>query len=539
MTRRTTLPCLNPATGRQFGEVAIAGGEAVQQAHRDMREAFPAWSQKPVSDRVRILRKFQGVLLDSLDEITAVISRDCGKSRQDALLEIFVTLDLSQQYGRFASRWLARERVARGLNLFKRCYVEHRPWGVVAVIAPWNYPFALSIGPVLSALLAGNTVLLKPSEVTAATGRFIEDLLARVPELVPFVRVLHGDGSTGAALVQSAPDYIFLTGSGPTAKKVMLAAAESLTPVSCELGGNDAMIVLEDANIAQAARWGLWGAVFNAGQTCMAVERVYVVEPVYDLFVERAIAEARTLKTGHSDQLNSPYHLGAITMPRQMEIIESHLHDALAKGARIVAGGKRRGMFFEPTVLVGVDHRMRLVREETFGPILPIMKVKDEAEAIRLANDSEYGLGGSVWSEDIARAEAVAHRLQASSVLVNDSIVQFGVPLLPFGGVKKSGNGRTHGKEGLLAFTQSYAYTVSRSPHPLDLATIVRKPGHYHLTAAVMQTIFGTTPRQKVRPVVRALQSKPTGAAIRKVALVGLIGGMAALACRLFWNGRK
>mgnify|MGYP005849316821 CR=1 FL=1 len=539
ITNPAAIPCINPATGRQFAEAPITSPTAVQQAHRDMRLALPAWSQQPVTERVRILRQFQGLLLDSLDEITAVINRDCGKSRQDALLELFVTLDLLQQYCRYAPRWLARQRVSRGLAFFKRGYVEYRPRGVVAVISPWNYPFALAVGPVISALLAGNTVLLKPSEESAATGLLIEQLFARVPELAPFVRVLPGDGSTGAALVEAGPDYIFLTGSGPTAKKVLRAAAENLTPVACELGGKDAMIVLEDADLDQAARWGLWGATFNAGQTCMGVERVYVVEPVYDRFVARVVAEAELLKPGYSDRPDSPHHFGPITTARQVEIIECHLAEAVAQGAQIVYGGRRQGMFFEPTVVVDVDHRMRLMREETFGPILPVMKVKDEAEAIRLANDSDYGLGGSVWSGNVARAERVAHRLQAGSVLVNDSLVQYGVPLLPFGGVKKSGSGRTHGQEGLLAFTQSHAYLVGRPPLPFDLATLVRRPGHYRLAAALLHLVFGVTPRQKVQPVVKAIRSGSKRTPVRRIALTGLVAGVAALAFGLFWHRRR
>jgi acyl-CoA reductase-like NAD-dependent aldehyde dehydrogenase len=533
MTPHRTLPCINPATGQQFSEVPIVTPEHVAHAQAAMRAAWPRWSQTPVTERAHILRDFQALLLDSLDEITMVINHDCGKSRQDALLEVLVTLDLLQQYCRHAPRWLAREQVPRGLAFFKRCYVERRPRGVVAIIAPWNYPFTLAVGPAVSALLAGNTVLLKPSEWSAATGQLIEKLFNRLPALAPYVRVLHGDGATGAALVKSAPDYIFLTGSGSTARHVLLAAAENLTPVACELGGKDAMIVLEDADIERAARWGLWGAVFNAGQTCMAVERVYVVEPVYEHFVERVVAEAQALKVGYTDQPDSPYHLGAITMPRQMEIIQSHLQDALARGAKILTGGQRHDMFFEPTVLVDVDHTMRLMREETFGPLFPIMKVKDEAEAIRLANDSEYGLGGSVWSRDMARAETVAHQLRAGSVLVNDSIMQFGVPLLPFGGVKKSGSGRTHGREGLLEFTQSYAYTVGQPPLPFDLATIVRRPGHYRLAAAVIQLVFRRSARQKLQAVTGLLPTKTTGARVRTIGGLALAGGLTALAASL------
>lgn len=540
MNNQSTLPCINPATGEQFDDVRITSPAAVQAAHRDMKAAFPVWSQTPVKERVRALRKFQALLIDAADEITAVINQDCGKSRQDALVEVFVTVDSLNHYCNKAPQWLAREPVQRGLAaLFKRVYVEHRPRGVVGVISPWNYPFTLALTPVLSALLAGNTILLKPSEWTAATGKLMESLFTRVPELAPFVRVLHGDGRTGAALVECAPDYIFLTGSGPTAQNVQKAAAKNLTPLSFELGGKDATIVLEDADIAQAAKWSVWGGCFNAGQTCMGVERVYVVEPVYDAFVQHAVREARNLQTGFTSQLETHYHYGPITMPRQMEIIERHLDDALAKGARILAGGKRRDMFFEPTVLVDVNHTMQIMREETFGPIIPIMNVKDEVEAICLANDSEFGLGGTVWSRNVRRAEHVAHQMQASSILTNDVLVQFAIPGLPFGGVKKSGSGRTHGRAGLLEFTRPYAYAVSKSPHPLDLGTILRWPGNYRKTRAAMHVAFGTTPRQRFKPITNAMPMKVGAATIRRAVVTGLAGAALAFAFGLLWRSRS
>src|SRR6185503_18881740 len=291
----------------------------------DLRQAFPAWSAKPVRERIRILRRFQALLIDAQDEITAVLNQDCGKSRQDALIELFVTVDMLAQYCHHAPGWLKRQRVPSGLYFFKQCYVEHRPHGVVAVIAPWNYPLTLALPPMLSALLAGNTVILKPSEVTGATGVLIERLFQRLPELAPFVRVVHGDGRVGAAVIQSKPDYVFLTGSTPTGRKVMQAAAENLVPVACELGGKDAMIVLEDADLAAAAHWGAWGAFFNAGQTCMAVERVYVVGPVYDEFVRLAAAEAALFKPGYTPDVEGPYTIGPVTDPRQVKIIERHV----------------------------------------------------------------------------------------------------------------------------------------------------------------------------------------------------------------------
>jgi len=357
---------------------------------------------------------------------------------------------------------------------------------------------ALCVPPLMAALLAGNTVVLKPSEVTAATGVLVERLIQRVPELRSLVRVLHGDGAVGAALVSAPPDFIFLTGSTATGKKVMRAAAEHVTPLICELGGKDAMLVLDDADLDAAAHWGAWGAYFNAGQTCMAVERVYVEAAVYDEFVAKAVTATQGLKVGYSLDTEARYQMGPITFQHQMEVIEQHMADALAKGARVLAGGKRHDSFYEPTVLVDVTHDMLVMREETFGPLLPIMRADDEADAIRLANDSPFGLSASVWSRDSQRAGRVAEQLQTGSVIFNDTIAHFGVPQMPFGGVKQSGFGRTHGKAGVLQFTQPHAFAVGAPPQPLDVATVLRQPGHYRLGTAILRLAFGVTPRQRL-----------------------------------------
>jgi acyl-CoA reductase-like NAD-dependent aldehyde dehydrogenase len=491
------LPFINPATGERFGEVETATAEEVGRAMEEMRQAFPAWSVKPLNQRIQILRKFQTLLIDAQEEITHAITQDCGKSRQDALIELFMTVDMLAQYCKSATHWLKRQRVSPGLYLFKECYVEYRPHGVVAVIAPWNYPLTLSVPPMLAALLAGNTVILKPSEVTAATGVLIEKLFQRIPELGAYVRVIHGDARVGAALIQAKPDYIFFTGSTPTGRKVLEAAAENLTPVACELGGKDAMIVLEDADLDAAARWGAWGAFFNAGQTCMAVERVYVIESIYDEFVHLATVYAKEFKLGYTPELESPYCIGSVTDPRQAKIIERHLDDALAKGAHLLTGGRESGMLYNPMVVVDVDHSMLLMREETFGPIMPIMKVKDQAEAIRLANDNTFGLGASVWSRNLKDAKRVADQIQAGAVIINDSIAQFAVPMLPFGGVKESGAGRIHGREGLVQFTRPYSYVIGKPPMKWDIATILREPGHYRLASAILGVVFGTSLRQR------------------------------------------
>ncbi|GAB4527736.1 MAG: aldehyde dehydrogenase family protein [Anaerolineales bacterium] len=495
------LPFICPTTGEKFGEVRMHTPDEVHQALRELRQAAPLWQAKSVQERARILLLFLERVLDSLDDITATLNKDCGKTRQDALIEVFITADMLRQYARHAPQWLRTQRVVRGMYLFKKTYVAYKPYGVVGVIAPWNYPFALSIPPVIAALLAGNTVALKPSEATAASGVMMDELFRQVPELAPFVRVLHGDAAVGAALVEARPNYIFLTGSTPTGRAVMRAAAEHLIPVACELGGKDAMIVLEDADLPAAALWGVWGANFNSGQTCMAVERVYVDASVYDEFVRLAVDETNKLRMGYTDERESPYHLGPITDPRQLKIIQRHLEDALEKGARLLTGGQIQGSYVTPGVLVDVTHDMLIMQEETFGPIMPIMKVANEEEAIEKANDCRFGLGAAVWSDDLARAQRVAHRLEASSIVINDTIAQFGVPMLPFGGTKDTGTGRIHGREGLMQFVLPYAYAVGKPPYEWDIATILRKPGHYRAASVLTRVLFGVSPRQRLEPL--------------------------------------
>lgn len=499
--RIESIPFVNPATNEQFGQVQMATQQQVIDARREMEAAAKIWSAKSVRERVRILRQLQKLVIDEADEITAVVNKDNGKSRQDALLEVFISLDAMNQHLKHAPSWLRRRRVSPGLFITKRAYAEPKPYGVVAIIGPWNLPFNLMFSPIVTALLAGNTVLAKPSEVTGATGVLLESLFSRVPELSPFVRFLHGDGRVGAAMIDSNPDLIYLTGSISTGKKIMKAAADTLTPVIFELGSKDPMIVLEDADIASAAKWGVWGAFVNTGQACISVERVYVVESVYDQFVEAVIDEVDKVQTGYSPATDNRFDMGPMTFERQLEIIDDHMQDAIVKGARVAVGGKKQGMFVEPTVVLNVDHSMKIMREETFGPIIPIMKVENEAHAIQLANDSDMGLGASVWSRDIKRAERVAHQLETGTVNINDALSHFGVPDLPFGGVKESGNGRSHGKEDLLQFTNTHSYLLSNSPHPLDIATILRQPGTYDANKAIMKMVLGVTPKQKIEPI--------------------------------------
>jgi acyl-CoA reductase-like NAD-dependent aldehyde dehydrogenase len=511
MNSSRILEFINPATGEKFGQVSMCTPEEAAQSVPHMRQLARIWGSRPISERVRVMRRFQRVMLEGADEITAAINQDTGKSRQDALAEVFMVVELLHLYLDKAPKWLRRRRESSGIFFFKKAYVEPRPYGVVAIIAPWNYPFALAMQPVISALVAGNGVLLKPSEVTPAVGVMMEELFRRVPELTPFVRVLHGDSQVGAAIVAAAPDFIYVTGSTVTGQKVMENAAAHLTPVATELGGKDAMLVLEDADVEAAARWGAWGAYFNTGQSCVSVERAYVVEPVYDEFVRLAVEHTRRLKIGYTRDKNSPFYLGPISDPRQLKIIDRHLQDAQARGAVCMTGGSREGNFLTPIVMTGVNHDMLIMQEETFGPILPVMKVKDELEAIRLANDSQFGLGASVWSRDLNRAMAVGEQLETGTIVINDTVAHFAAASLPFGGIKHSGNASSHGKEGLLEFTRPLSILVGPAPGALDFTVLARKPGNYETVTAVMRFLFGVDLAQRLSPIPRVLKSLSAG----------------------------
>ncbi len=503
-----TLPFINPGTGQQFGEVAQATKDDVTRAMRELRQASAIWKRKTVAERVRILRKLQEVIIDAEEEISRTINLSTGKSRQDGLVEVVMAVERVHRYLNHATRWLRRRIVFPGLYFFKFYFTEPQPFGTVLIISPWNYPFELALPFVVSALLAGNTVLLKPSEVTPAVGKLMEVLFKRVPELAPFVRVLHGDGKVGAAAVEARPDLVYLTGSTATAHKVAAACAEHLIPHLFELGGKDAMIVLDDADVAAAARWGVWGACYNAGQSCVAVERIYVVESRYHEFLQKVVAEAERYTVGYSTEQESPYHSGPLTLERQVTICQDHLEDAKAKGGWILTGGKINGNYLEPTVIVDVNHDMKLMREETFGPIIPVMKVQNEAEAIRLANDSEFGLSASVWSSDIGRARRVGEQLEVGSVVINDALAHYAVAHLPFGGVKKSGTARSHGEQELLQFSQLRSFAIGQPPAALDLATQMRDPGHYWLGSAIMHLAFGVTWEQRLRPLQKLFGPK-------------------------------
>jgi acyl-CoA reductase-like NAD-dependent aldehyde dehydrogenase len=456
----------NPATGQVIARVPDLGSDAVAEFARRGRAAQPAWEALGFEGRGQVLRRAQKWLLDNAERVVETIVSETGKAWEDAqAAELAYGASAFGFWAKQAPKYLADERV-KSASVFvkgKRLVLRYRPLGLVGVIGPWNYPLTNSFGDCIPALAAGNSVILKPSEVTPLTSLLLAEGLRECGLPADVFQVATGRGATGEALID-AVDMIMFTGSTATGRKVMARAAQTLTPVSLELGGKDPMIVLSDADLERAANAAVYYSMLNTGQTCISIERVYVEAPVYDAFVAKVTDKARALRHGSPAGPGS-VEVGAMTHGPQVDIVERHVEDARAKGARVLVGGARGGRagnWFEPTVLADVDHDMAIMREETFGPTLPIMRVADADEAVRLANDSPYGLGASVFSGDAARGEAIARRLESGSVCVNDALVNYYALELPMGGAKASGMGYRHGPGGIRKFTQHQALLVSR-----------------------------------------------------------------------------
>jgi acyl-CoA reductase-like NAD-dependent aldehyde dehydrogenase len=450
---------VNPATGRPFAEASLLDAEQAGSAVAAARDAFASWSRLTFAERGRFLRRAHDVVLEQAEEIAALIAREQGKPAAEAhLVEVFPALEAMDHLVRHAEDLLREDAVESHTLLLahKDCRLVYAPLGVVLAITPWNYPFSIALTGVAAALIAGNTVVLKPAPATTCVGLRIGALFqaAGIPDGV--VNVVAVDDGLAPALVEDPRvAKIVFTGSVATGKRVMTGAAKNLTPVLLELGGKDAAVVCRDADLDRAAAGVVWGAFVNAGQTCASVERVYVEEAVAEAFTAKVVAETRRLRVG--DPAAGEVDVGPMTLERQRRIVEEHVADAVARGARVLTGGgspEGPGYFYPPTVLAGVDHTMRIMREETFGPVLPIMAVPSVDEAIRLANESTYGLTASGWTRDRTLARRLEQELQAGVVTINDCVYSYGEPTAPWGGIKQSGMGRTHGLPGLREMVQ-------------------------------------------------------------------------------------
>jgi succinate-semialdehyde dehydrogenase/glutarate-semialdehyde dehydrogenase len=455
-TATAKLDSHSPSTGALIDSVPVTGPDEVQAIVDAVAKVQPFWAQLTLRDRARYLERAAQVLIDESDDIRDLIAREQGKPRNEAFaMEVLPTIDALSWIAGEGQRILADEKIPMH-QLFlktKRSAFTYEPLGVIAVIAPWNYPWSIPFGEVALALMAGNGVVLKPASLTPLIGERIRKVFERAGVPEGLIRVVHGPG-TGSALVRSTVAKVFFTGSVETGRAVGEQCARQLKGSVLELGGKDPMIVLPDANLEHAIAGALWGGFANAGQTCSGIERVYVMSDVAERFIAGVVDGARSLTIG--DPLQWSTEIGPMVSSEQFALVGELVDDAVAAGARLLCGGPvspapegLQGDFFAPTVLSGVTHEMRIMREEIFGPVLPIIVVDSEDEAVALANDSDFGLGASVWTSDRGKGERIARELASGMVWINDHMFSHGACQCSWGGVKESGLGRTHSKFGL------------------------------------------------------------------------------------------
>ncbi len=500
---------LSPATGRVVGSSPLNSIEDLTAALARARGAQDTWAETSVSRRADHVRRVADYVAAHASDLAEVISADNGKTRLDALAtEVLPAVMAARFYAKKARAWLRPRRLGAGGLLLanKRSRLYRVPFGVIGIISPWNYPFGIPFSEVVLGLLAGNAVILKTATETQAVGRFLVKciLSADLPDGV-FNYVNLPGRVAGEAMLAGGVDKLFFTGSVAVGKQLMARAAETLTPVSLELGGNDAMIVLDDADLARAAAGAVWAGFSNCGQSCGGVERIYVVREVYDRFLAKLKPRIEGLRVGPDE--NFDVDLGAMTTTRQMETVRRHVDEALARGAEIFArSAAPEGNFLPALVLTGVTHDMTIMRDETFGPVVGVMAVADEDEAVALANDSHLGLTGSVWSKNRRRAEAVGRRIQAGAITINDHLMSHGLPAAPWGGFKESGIGRTHGRLGFDEMTEPQVIVRDLLPgvkknlwwHPYS-------PRVYQGLLGALQGFYGRGPGRRLRGLLRAM----------------------------------
>ena len=449
-----TITVRNPATDEAIGEIPCLSAQEIEAMVMRARTAQSRWAGSPISTRLQLLKNFQRLLCEQKEAVTAIITLESGKPKAEAqATEILVVLDAVNFLLANVPAFLRPEEVPHSnpVMKLKRGLLLREPYGVIGIISPWNYPFSIPSVQTLTALVTGNAVVLKPSEFTPFSSLELQKLLYAAGLDKDLFQVITGDGAAGAALLNADIQKVVFTGSVATGQRVAQAAAARLLPVVLELGGKDPMVVLDDANIEVVSSAAVWGAFMNAGQTCLSVERCYVHESIYEAFLKACVEKTNQLHLGNGADEDSD--VGPMIHQRQLKIVQSHVEDAVARGGRLLQGGQPLPHlgpnFYAPTILADVDHSMRIMREETFGPVLPVRSFKTEGEAVELANDSQFGLAASVWTRDRKRGEALARRIDAGTVMVNDMISCFGISEAPHGGVKMSGIGRTHGRFGL------------------------------------------------------------------------------------------
>lgn len=489
----TCIRSYAPATGALLGEVPVTSPEEVAATVERARKAQAPWAVLPVEERADRLVRFRDAIVDRADEIVEIVVKECGKPRHEALMhEVMLVADLATYYCRHAARILSPREISLHLFVHRKSVVRYAPRGVVGIISPWNFPFSIPMGDVLAALVTGSAAVVKPSELTPLTMMKAKEIYDSTGLPEDLFGVVNGYGATGAALIDAGIEKLVFTGSVETGRRVAAACGARLIPSVIELGGKAPLIACADADVEKTARAIVHGGFANAGQACISVERVYAHKEIYLPLVHRVKELASELRVG--DPSKDFFDVGAITFHRQIDVIEKQIDDALAKGAELVIGGHRipgHGQFFEPTVLAHCDDSMRVMREETFGPVVPIQKVDSEEEAIALANQSRLGLNAYVFTSDRKRGRALAERVDAGSVVVNDVLVNYALPEAPFGGIKDSGFGRVHGDDALrdMASARHVNYDRLGSP-PKDPTRFPYSAKTFHWLQRGLRLLF-------------------------------------------------
>jgi succinate-semialdehyde dehydrogenase/glutarate-semialdehyde dehydrogenase len=490
--RKDMIVSRNPGTGEVLGEVREMGPAEVQAAVARAREAQVAWGALPVRERAARVGRLRDLIVRRAEELCEAVARETGKTRGEALsMEVMIVADLATYFCKRAARILEPEALSLHLLKTRASYIHYAPRGVVGVISPWNFPFSIGMGEVIIALLAGNGVVQKPSEMTPLIALKAKELYDESGLPRDLFQVVTGRGPAGAALIEAGIDYCVFTGSTATGKKVAAACGERLIPCTLELGGKAPAVVCADADVERTAKALVWGAFANQGQACVSVERVYAHQAVHDELVERVVGLTQKMRQG--DPLaGSPIDTGSMTWDRQLETVEERIKSAVDAGAKVRTGGARtgQGLQFQPTVLTDCRHEMDVMKKEIFGPVLPIMKVNDEEEAVRLANDSPFGLMAYVFTADRPKGRRLAERLEAGTVMVNDCLLTFGAPETPWGGVKQSGIGRTHSAEGLRDLCQKRHVNYDRVALARELWWYPYSDKVYKQTLKLMRWIF-------------------------------------------------
>ena len=511
------IPCVEPASGKHLGEVPVHTPDEVRLMIARARDAQEQWAQTSFDVRRSVLQHIRAHVLEHADELCDLIVRDAGKTRENAMMgEIWPVVEKIRWTVAHGEKHLRPERVSSGVFLHKKATIEFHPLGVIGVICPWNYPLQNILGPVIHGLMAGNACVVKVSEHVAWSAQRFEKIFHDALDAhgLPrdLVQLVHGFAQAGAAIVSGGVDLVVFTGSMANGKKVIAESAKTITPVILELGGKDAMVVCDDADLEQAVYAAINGSFIAAGQNCLAAERTLVMGGIYNRFVARVTELVRALRQGDSNE--EQVDIGALVTPMQLDIVQHLVDDAISKGAKAIVGGKRLdrpGNYFEPTVLVDVTPDMLIMQEETFGPVMCICKVRDDQDAIEVANSTQYGLSATVLSKDPKRARKIADAIVSGSASINDFGFTYMAQDLPFGGARGSGFGRLNGRDGLRACTNQKAVLEDRFPLHSPAVIFPVKDHDYELVRGVVRTLYGVGVKGKVdglRDLAQTLRAK-------------------------------